>query len=450
MTYVVVMHGPALEPERPVSGGVLRAEAHVRALRGAGHAVHVLRRAQDTPDGFRSPADLRRRVRALAPDAIVCVAPEEAPALRGIAPLCVDLYAPRLLEAAWEGLQHEQAGMTLRAIDAADEVLYSNPRQRWFHLGMLGLAGWDLAAPCGRVVPLACLPDTAAAPERGGRPYVVMGGQRWPWQDASEALTRAVAHGRAEVRVYGPPSGVPGVREMGMVGRRAWLAACAGAAAVLDRYAPHQERELALSFRQLDALAAGSPLIADPDTPLAAELRGGAGWVDAPLEAALDDALDGADRRGAVAALAARYAIDVTSAPLLAWQPAERARGSSVVRAAAALAGARAEAQAAGALREAAEAEVARKRDEVDGLHAQIRALTSAVEANAAALADVAALRRETVNVLGARLAGADATRESLQRQLEEVRADRDKKAAELDAMTVERDRLQRVFRWRR
>lgn len=454
MRYLLVVHGPALDPARPVSGGVLRAEAHARALQAAGHTVTVLRRAQDEPGGYASPADLRRKARQAAPDAIVCVAPEEAPALRGLAPLCVDLYAPRMLEAAWEGLQGEQAEVTLRAVDAADQVLYSNPRQRWFHLGILGLAGWDLAGDCGRVVPLACLPDPDARPAADEAPYVVLGGQRWPWQDPGDALRRAVAHlqGRAEVRVYGPASGVPGVREMGTVGRRDWLAACAGAAAVVDRYAPHQERELALSFRQLDALAAGTPLISDSGTPIAAGLRAGAGWVDESLEDALDAALgtDGAARRAAVPALAAQYALDVVAAPLLAWTPVARARGPSVVRAATALADARARAEAERTLRQRAEAEVDQKRAEVDGLHAQVRALCGAVEANAAALADVAAFRREAVNVLGARLAGADSTRESLQRQIEELRADRDKKSAELDAMTAERDRLNRVFRWRR
>jgi hypothetical protein len=220
---------------------------------------------------------------------------------------------------------------------------------------------------------------------------------------------------------------------------------------VLDRYAPHHERELALSFRQLDALTAGTPLISDSDTPLAAEL-GGAGWVEETLEEALDLACGSAGKRARsrVKTLAARYDSRRTEASLLAWSPAYRARGESVVGARTALEAARARSLADQIRREAAEAEVLKKRAEVDDLHAQTRALCSAVEASSAALADVAAFRRETVTVLGARLSGADATRESLAREVEGLRADLSKKNAELEAMTSDRDRLQRVFRWKR
>lgn len=523
MKFILVAHGPPVDLDQPVSGGALRAQVHQTALEHAGHEVIVLRRRQDVADGYRSAGELRRMVQRSQPDAILCVAVEEAWALRGIAPLCVDLYAPRMLEAAWEGGQEEQADLALRAVHVADEVLYSNPRQRWFWLGILGLAGWDLSKPCGRVVPLAALGPVEKP--KAGAPYFVMGGQRWPWQDPTETLGRAVEvlKGRAEVRVYGPPSGVPGVREMGTVSRREWLSACAGAVAVLDRYAPHHEREMALSFRQMDALAAGAPLISDADTPLANELRtSGAGWVDEPLEEAIEAALsagagvgrvgsggEGGTTRGGRAAPASgttrggpgggepgttrlggasaglgggesgttrvggssaghgggesgttrlgrsgaglgAYAPEQTSKELLAWVPRLRERGPSVVDAARGLATARARSAADRQARLGAEAEVVHKRAEVEALQGQVRALTSAVEATSAAISDVAAFRRETVSVLGARLSGVEATREQLAREVETLRADLQKKDAELAALIAERDRLLRVFRWRR
>lgn len=455
--FILVAHGPPVDLDQPVSGGALRAQVHQTALEHAGHEVIVLRRRQDVPDGYRSAGELRRMVQRNQPDAILCVAVEEAWALRGLAPLCVDLYAPRMLEAAWEGGQEEQADLALRAVHAADEVLYSNPRQRWFWLGILGLAGWDLSKPCGRVVPLAAVGPVDKP--KAGAPYFVMGGQRWPWQDPTKTLARAVEvlKGRAEVRVYGPASGVSGVREMGTVSRRQWLSACAGAVAVLDRYAPHHEREMALSFRQMDAVAAGAPLISDADTPLASELRAtGAGWVDEPLEDAIEAALTAGDRpgvgrvgRGRGAGLGA-YAPEQTSKELLAWVPRVRERGPSVVDAARGLATARARSEADRVARLGAEAEVVHKRAEVEALQGQVRALTSAVEATSAAIADVAAFRRETVSVLGARLSGVEATREQLAREVETLRADVQKKDAEQAALIAERDRLLRVFRWRR
>lgn len=443
MKYLVVAHGPAPDLDHAVAGGALRAQAHENALRNAGHEVVVLRREQDEPGGYSSPADLRRKAAAARPDATVCVAVEEAWSLRGIAPLCLDLYAPRMLEAAFEGTQGEQAGIALRAAHAADEVLFSNPRQRWFWLGILGLAGWDLSQPCGRIVPLACpgSPQEWEAwrkpPPKTKRPspYFVAVGPRWPWQDPTQAITEAVAAvgDRAEVRVYGPSSGVSGAREMGTVSRREWMTALAGAVALIDRYAPNAEREMAISFRQMDALAAGAPILGDDATALGA---------------AMDSLLGGQPRRVSET-LAAQHATDLAGAELLSWTPTLRARGESVVGAGTRVAAARATAEAEGQLRAAAEAEVVTKRAEVEGLHAQVRSLVSAVEASTAAVADVAAFRRETVAVFGSRLSGEQATREQLQREVAALQADLEKKSSEIAALSAERDRLQRVFRWR-
>ena len=380
------------------------------------------------------------------PDWTLCVAPEEAPALAGVAPLVVDLYAPRLLEAAFEGQQEDAARRSLLAVDAADEVLFSNPRQRHFWLGILGLAGWDLAKNPGAIVPLA---TTAVPPgRRPKRPLVLVGGHPWPWQDARDALARTLAHlkGRADVVSYGLPA-IEGVESRGLVSRAEWLAACSWATVALDRYAPHTERELALSFRQLDYLSAGLPLLTDPWTPLAAEVRAhGAGWVDEPLEAALDAAL-AEDRGAGVRSLAKVYAPERAAEALLALRPAPRARDWSAVRWSKQASAAALRAEADRALREAAEAEVVRKRAEVEALFGQLRALTASVEQLAAAQADIAGFRRETVQVLGTRLAGQTEEAEGLRRELAIVRADVEKKDQELEALRGERDRLGGVLR---
>lgn len=444
MRVLVVHHGrlPGTG-DASVTGGALRARVHADALRGAGHDVVTLARAQDEPGGFRTPAHLRRLAAAASPDWILAVAPEEAPALAPVAPLVVDLYAPRLLEGAFEGLQREEAGRALRAIAAADEVLFSNPRQRWFWMGLCGACGWDLSRAAGLLVPLAALPGPARLPT--DPPTFVCGGQPWPWQDAGPTIDRAVAHlgDRARVVTFGLPAR-PGVDARPLASRGAWLAALAGASAALDRYAPNPERSLALSFRQADYLGVGLPLVTDADTPLADEVRAtGAGWVDEPLEDALDAAL--ASPRSS-AALAARYAPAVTEAPLLAWAPRRRPRDWDLFRAARRLAEVEARAARDRALRDAAETEVTAKRAEIDGLNAQVRALASAVEASSAAVADVAAFRRETVAVLGTRLAGQTAEAEHLRRELEICRADLDKKTLELRAAQEERDRVGRAL----
>ncbi len=479
MQILVVSHGPPPAPGRFCSGGALRAHAHAAILQHGGHRVHLLCREQDAPGGFRSPADLRQKAALLAPDWILCVAPGEAPALAGIAPLVVDLYAPRLLESAWEGaeVQAEEAGRTLRAIHAADEVLFSNPRQRWFYAGVLGLCGWDLREAPGLLVPLCTAPEelrpaaglAAGAglaglavdlPER----FFVMGGVPWPWQDASAALAAASRHLQArgdgaEILTVGlPPERVahlPGVRALPPLPFDQWLALCGRAVAALDRYAPNPERELALSFRQMDFLSAGLPLISGPEMVLAAEIREtGAGWVDEPLEEALDRALDRAAQRGGESperigarALAARYHPLRTGLPLLGWVPVRHSRGRSAVRDAARFARAEERARRERARRETAEAEVAAKRLEITAEHDRSRALTASVESLSAAIADVAGFRREAATVLGARLSGEHALREQLQRELEIARAELGKKDMEIAAMRSEQGRLEGVIR---
>ncbi|MDP2314584.1 MAG: hypothetical protein Q8P41_16900 [Pseudomonadota bacterium] len=455
MRVLVVHHGrlptPGSRSDAPVTGGARRAAVHVAALRGAGHDVLTLARDQDDADpraagvlpGFRSPGDLRRLAAAAAPDWILCVAPEEAPALAPVAPLVVDLYAPRVLEAAFEGLQREEAGRALAAIEAADEVLFSNPRQRWLWTGLLGAGGWDLARPAGLLVPLAALPGPARrAPER---PTFVIGGRPWPWLDATDTLRRAVATLGTRVDIVSVGlSPVDGVRALPAVSLDAWLDLLAGATAALDRYAPNPERALALSFRQMDYLGAGLPLVSDADTPLADAIRETrAGWVDEPLEDALEAAL-AAPR--ASAALAARYAPAVTEAPLLAWIPRRRDRPWSFLGRGARVAGVEGRAAVDRAARAAAEAELARKRTEVDGLHGQLRALTTSVEALSVAMHDVAGLRRETVAVLGTRLNAQTDEAEHLRRELAIAHADLDKKNLELGRLQQERDRLGRAF----
>lgn len=453
MRVLIVQHGPPATGASPTTGGALRAGWLRQALSSSGNDVNVLCREQDGPGGFRGPSHLRALAQTHNPDWILCVAPEEAPALRGLAPLVVDLYAPRLLEAAFSGQQQDEARIALLAIDAADEVLFSNDRQRVFWLGILGLAGWNLAKPLGITVPLVA--DHEAVPPRAPRqktsdlPVVICGGQPWPWQDARAALAQAAKHlaGRARVVSFGIPE-VPGVEAHPLCSRATWLAACRDATVALDRYERHQERELALSFRQMDYLAAGLPIVSDPWTPLAQELRDHhAGEVDLPLAAALDQYLDPtspASRRAkkGVAVLNAQYSIAAVQARLPKAPPPTRIREWSAVQWSAEAAEAVVAARADRTLREAAEQEVQYKRAEVSSLVETTRGLSSAVEQLSAAMADVAGFRRETVAVLGTRLQRQTDETEHLRRELAIAHAELEKKQAELARLTAERDRM--------
>ncbi|MCK6520729.1 hypothetical protein L6R49_04730 [Myxococcota bacterium] len=480
MRVLLVQHGRLPSPSRPGSGGAQRAHHHAEALRGAGHEVMVLTRAQDDEDGgpltFQSHRHLRELAIRLRPDRILCVQPEEAPALAGLdAPLCVDLYAPRLLEAPFQGETAAEAVHTMRALAAADHVLFSNPRQRHFTLGLMALAGWDTRQAVGDVVPLVA-PEGPPRLHTDDEPVFVLGGVPWPWQDPTPALRRAVAAldrmGFGRIVVYG---GRPAVGDAAVVDLAAalppgprlqyagptplgeLLRAYAGARAALDWFSPNPERELAMSFRQADYLGCGLPLITGADHALSDAVReAGAGWVvkdldafeAAVVEAAMDPAAAAA--RGLAARHLAQTTLsrEVAEAPLVRWvqEATRRDRVETPLPQAAelvaALGEARAQAQAAQAAQAKAEAEVAEKRAENAQLTEQLQALTGVVTRLSRAIDEVAGFRREAVNVLGARAAGAEGEVEALSRQVEEQRADLLKKDAELRAARREQDRL--------
>ncbi|MCP4809348.1 MAG: hypothetical protein GY913_11780 [Proteobacteria bacterium] len=475
MRVLVVFHGWLPSARRPGSGGAIRAWHHIEALREAGHEVLLVTRAQDAWDGgppvYASASELRAYAKAVAPDRILCVQPEEAPALADLGvPLCVDLYAPRLLESAWQLPQEhaDAAVQTLQALAAADEVLFSNPRQRWFYLGLLALAGWNLREDSGRVVPLVAPQGPERTPPDS--PRIVMGGVAWPWQDPTDALARAKKHlnkrRRGQLVVYGGRSvvGESGVVDLASAvkpGKRLTyignleypdlLAAYAGATAALDVMAPNPERELAVAFRHMDYLGCGLPMITSGH---GLDL-GDAAWVVGDLEAALDQVLDDADlvarKSKAAIALAAEYARDRCEVALLDWvaDGTTRDRESTSLLSSA---DARADlGRAEGALlaerelRHKAEAEVTDKRAENERLSAQISTLTGTIERLTRTLDEVAGFKREAVRVLGAGQTAASEEAKALSRELADMRADLAKKDTELRASQRDIDRLNDV-----
>lgn len=481
MRALVVHHGvlppTAAEPDRPTTGGALRASWHIRALEAAGHEVVALTRGQDQPGGFEDAADLLNRAAALRPDRVIAVQPEDAPVLRGLGvPLAVDLYAPRLLEGAFEGQSRREATVLLRALSAGDVFFVSNPRQRLYWLGVLALLGFDLRVDPTRLVPIVAErgPPRAPPDTRGDPPVLVGGGAAWAWQNPVPALVRALAaldaRGEGQIRWHGGRpllSGQSGggwtlpqhprLVEGGWLGRRAQLQAYATATAAFDLMAPNPERSLAFGFRHADYLGAGLPILTGPDTALTDWLDG-AGWVGVEVEAMVHAALDDAaerERRSAAAIRVAetRLSLDVCEAPVLQWveQGWRAPRSGPSLAEPGALA---AEAARERALREAiteamarGEAEVQEKRAEIAGLTGQVQTLTGIVDRLARALDEVAGFKREAVTVLGHGLDLARGEARDSGRELAILRADLAKKNAELEGALVLQARLENDLR---
>lgn len=476
MRVLIVHHGTLPAPGRAVSGGALRAWRTGRALQRAGHEVHWLSRAQDGPGGFASPAELVLRGRVLAPELVVAVAMEEAPALRALGvPLVVDLYAPRLVEGAFEGGAHqgETAVATLRALAAGDAFLVSNRRQRWSWLGVLALAGVDTTVDPTLLVPLAAPREAPAPQPTGGEPVLVAGGARWPWQDPVGALVRVLAvlddRGEGEVRWFGgaPLMGrVDGgwqlpeharLRTPGWLPYDALLQAYAGATAAVDWMAPNPERGMALSFRHVDALGCGLPVLTGEDSALV-DVLGGAGICSDDIEGTLHAVLDDAALRSRMSMQARDLAAtlldeDTVVEPLLEWMQAPRIRarraGPLAERAELAARAARSEARLEILEDTAAraEAEAVAKRQELGAATARIEDLIATNARLARAMDEVAGFKREAVALLGSQSERARRSLADAERENGLLRADIEKKNAELAALDELRGRLEHDLR---
>ena len=245
--------------------------------------------------------------REWGPDRIIAVQIEDAPALGAVgAPIAVDLYAPRVMEAAFDGSLRSTSVATLRALASGDVFLVSNPRQRWLWWGLLAMAGVDV-----RSDPTLLLPIVAPQGPRRRipkNPVFVAGGASWPWQNPVPGLTRVLSHldarGTGKVVWYGgQPSGQeaswtlpnhPRLETPGWVPRDSLLKAYAGATAAIDWLVPNPERRLAFAFRHADYLGCGLPVLTHTDSPLA-DILGDAGWASSNIEDTLDAVLDSPD-----------------------------------------------------------------------------------------------------------------------------------------------------------
>ena len=466
MRVVIVHHGQRPSSDTPVSGGALRAHHLGAGLTAAGHEVLWLSRAQDGEGGFGSPEDLYAKARALSPDRIIAVQLEDAPALAAVGvPLAVDLYAPRLIEAPFEGTLRWTGVQTLRALAAGDAFLVSNPRQRWFWLGVLSLAGIDVRSDPTLLVPLVA-PE---GPRRRAnkRPVLVAGGASWPWHDPRPALERALAHldarGTGHIHWYGgrradqPKTWVlpdhPRLKQMGWVSHEKLLKAYAGATAAFDWMGNNPERALALSFRHADYLGCGLPILTHEDTALS-DFLGNAGWACDDIEAVIDEVLDNPDevkRRSQAARELARTVLstETTTAPLCAWvqsghrhtrMPTDLLDHAGLAAEAAA---ARTSQAGAAKAQAAAEAEVERKRAEVHDLVGQLQSLTRVVDRLSRAVDEVAGFKREAISVLGNQSESATRSLTEANQEIALLRADIAKKSAELASMDDLRRRLE-------
>ena len=466
MRILIVHHGKRPTPDQMVTGGALRAVDIGKVLDAEGHTVRLMSRSQDEPGGFTSEEDLYQKARAWGPERIIATQIEDATALAAVgAPIAVDLYAPRVMESAFDGSLRWTSVQTLRALAAGDVFLVSNHRQRWLWWGLLAMAGIDIREDPTLLVPLIA----PKGPRRRvpKRPVFVVAGGSWPWQNPVPALNRVLAHldrrGEGKVVWYG---GVPQggsapwtlpehsrLETPGWIDRTKLLSALSTATAALDWMAPNPERKLAFSFRHAEYLGCGLPILTHPDSPLA-DVLGMAGWTGDNIEDILDQVLDNPDQVRARSTAARKLASEHFSphtamAPLLNWIASGKRCGHSptdlldLAQLAADAARAQTESKSANAARLRAEAEVSSKRAEISALNTQIATLTRTLDRLGRAIDEVAGFKREAITLLGNQGTSDRLSRDEAHAENALLRADTEKKSAELLAMELSHQRLE-------
>ncbi|NVZ09987.1 glycosyltransferase [Allochromatium humboldtianum] len=324
MKILLITHGEPLDPERIASGNSVRAHGLALGLIAAGHAVvQVYPEALGEPTPLIAERGLRAR-RYADRETLAALIDEEAPdaLILGYweliellpeslaAPIVLDVVAPRILEAMYQ--EHldlaDEVRRTLACYRRADRFLVGNRRQASFLLPWLLLAGFDcradapidvlpISAGFERVDPLTYSPDT--------RLRLVAGGVSWPWRRTEDWLDPLVwalerhGQGRAGLVMFAghyvyaadqPPLELSEreriwpesiVERHGLLPygeMRAYLRReCHIGLELADA---NPERRHSQSFRAMEFLSLGLPLICNGYTELAELVRDyDAGWI---------------------------------------------------------------------------------------------------------------------------------------------------------------------------
>jgi chromosome segregation ATPase len=262
--------------------------------------------AAGNPFSFTETHELHAVVREVDPDVVLVEAPEEARRLPdGRFSVVLDMFAPRILEQQFQdGADEREAVRVLDALQRGDHFIFSNERQKYYHLPLLALAGVDCTRDAGGVVPISCPPDLPAF-RKPEDPIFVTGGVFWPWADLTGGLVDLLGilsdADAGRIHLYGGEYGIrsdtsrysdprarlpdddPRLLFKGLVPIDALWSEYAASSVAFDLMALNPEREINLSFRQVDYLRCGLPIITSPRQVIAADLlEYGAGWTVEP------------------------------------------------------------------------------------------------------------------------------------------------------------------------
>jgi len=371
---LIHIHGNLPDEHRPVVGNGLRARQLGDSLASRGIAARYITHRSfyetqaPTPEVilFEQPREFLHELESGSYRLLVCIQGEGLellPARGQPVPVLADWIAPRLLEFAFQGLPLEQWLPRLIAnLRKADYHACCTEMQRAYLFSLLQLAGYAADELEVAVLPLSAPARFARRPAAARETTFVAGGIYWPWIQSARFLRILVeeldAAGHGLLKVFGgrypfpigsseyedPRDQLPvsdRLQLMGLMPYPAILREYLQADAAVNLFEENAERRLALSFREIDYLRAGVPIICASFSYIAPLVRRhGGGWV-------LDDLCDGTVRAafreilarrplpkeyatGARAILREHFDQDKTIAPLVRILEAPRKREPAI------------------------------------------------------------------------------------------------------------------------
>lgn len=208
----MITHGTYLNPENVVAGNSVRAYYLAKGLVHHGiEVVHTYPRAlgdPETGDGtplsgisicaYDSKEELARLITRQSPDALIIGYWELMKDLPNelSVPIVLDVVAPRVLEAMYQDNRNldEEIRRMLISYRKADRFLVGNERQKHFLLSWLIMAGFD----CRQEIPIDVIPiSTEPGTPLPRDPYkkkwrFVSGGVSWPWRKTKKYFNAMV------------------------------------------------------------------------------------------------------------------------------------------------------------------------------------------------------------------------------------------------------------------
>ncbi len=459
----------------------------VDTLRSSPHAGGLAPRggplgAPGNPWTFTEAHELHAVLRAVDPDVVLVEALEEARRLpEGRFSVILDMFAPRILEQQFQDAGDErEAVRVLDALQHGDHFVFSNERQKYYHLPLLALAGVDCTAESGAVVPISCPPELPAV-SQPDVPTFVAGGVFWPWADITDGLLALLetldAADDGLIHLYGGEYGIrsdttryadprerlPEAHDRlvfkGMVPIDQLWAEYSRASVAFDLMAVNPEREINLSFRQIDYLRCGLPIITSPHQVIADDLiEYGAGWTVEPgdvagLQALVGRLLANPEEIAQAADAAQRLAADkyvwtksVAELEAIVANPRRRRHAETLVaRMSRTQADLWEDHEENRRLREVLghqHEDLDKKTEEVDRLNQRVQTLLGTVDRLTNSIGDVSKFKNEALNYLGESQDAAIREAGELGRELERKALDLHKKQEALERAHKEIDKL--------